>query len=262
MFFEFTTLVAFLAVVYAGITKFVQNKLVDRSEMEGLQKESKRLSEEFEKAKKAGNQKKMDEVMKQQLEFLPKMNKAMMAQFKPMIVILGVFFIFTWGVGQLDPTTKDDILMNLSDDGQGCDAEAGDGIHSGCLLLDSENTGKWMFMAKAYRGSSDAGHNSTYFLYGTAISDGYAEGPAGEPVMVSTDKAEYSKGETVKLYAKTGAERVEARLDHGTAFAVELPLAIPILNVKTIHQAYWWFIFISITANLTLTFVLGRLKKA
>lgn len=256
---DFTALVAFLAVVYAGITKFIQNKLVDRREMENLQKESKRLSEEFDKAKKANNKKRMDEIMKSQLEFLPKMNKAMMAQFKPMIFILAIFFAFTWGVGQLDPTTKDDIYINMSDDGTGCDEAAGDLTYSACFTPD--NPGKWTFTAKGFRGGAEVGHNSTYFIYDSETGDDYAEGPGGEPVSPWTDKSGYSEGETVKLYAKSGAELVQARLDRGTSFAVELPLTIPLINVKTIHQSYWWFIFISLISNLTLTFILGRMKK-
>jgi hypothetical protein len=261
MVFEiFTALVAFLAVVYAGITKFIQTKLVDRAEMEGIQKESKRLNEEFEKAKKANDKKKMDRIMKEQLEFFPKMNKAMMAQFKPMIVILVVFFAFTWIVGLIDPAVKDDIVINLSDDGNGCDAKAGDGILSGCTKLGSESPGRWVVSAKAYRGGGEIGQNSTAFSYESDPQDGYLESPQGQPVALSTDKAEYSKGDELKLYAATSADRVEARLDSGTAFSVELPLEIPIINVKTIHQPYWWFIFISLIANLSMTLIHGRFK--
>jgi hypothetical protein len=260
MVFDFTALVAFLAVLYAGITKFVQTKLVDRSEMEGIQKESRRLSEEFEKAKKANDRKKMDRIMKEQMEFFPKMNKAMVSQFKPMIVILAVFFAMTWAIGQVDPIVKDDIAVNLTDDGSGCDQKSGDGILSGCLTAGPGNAGRWVVSAKAYRGGGQVGHNSTAFVYRSGSVEGYLEGPQGEPVILSTDKAEYSEGDQIRLYAKTSAERVEAHLDSGTAFSVELPLTIPIINVKTIHQPYWWFIFISLISNLAMTLVLGQLK--
>ncbi|HSB46529.1 MAG TPA: EMC3/TMCO1 family protein [Candidatus Bilamarchaeum sp.] len=262
MVFEiFTALVAFLAVAYAGITKFVQNKLIDRSEMEGLQKESKRLSEEFDKAKKANDKKKMDRIMKEQMEFFPKMNKAMMGQFKPMAVILIVFFAFTWVVGQLDPAVKDDIAINMTDDGSGCDALAGDGIFTACHTLESENEGRWVVSAKAYRGGSELGANSTAFAYVAGSPEGYLENPHGEQILLSTDKQVYSKGDEARIYANATADRIEARLDSGTAFSVELPFTIPLINVKTIHQPYWWFISISLVTNLTLTFVMGRLGK-
>jgi hypothetical protein len=262
MVFEtFTALVAVLALAYAGITKFVQSRLIDRKEMEAIQKESKRLSDEFEKAKKADDKKAMDRLTKEQMEFLPKMNKAMMGQFKPMIIILLVFFGFTWALDQLDPSLKDDISFNLTDDGAGCDKLAGDGIFSGCYTLDSEDYGKWMFKAKAFKGQGESGHNSTLFQYNSEQSDGYAESPQGEPIELSTDKPYYSKGDEAALFAKTSADRVEAHLDAGTAFAVELPLTIPIINVKTIHQHYWWFIFISVIANLSMTAGAGLMKK-
>ncbi|MFN7990522.1 MAG: EMC3/TMCO1 family protein [Candidatus Micrarchaeia archaeon] len=258
----FTALVGVLAVVYAGAVKFIQNKLIDRKEMEEFQAESKRLSAEFDKAKKADNKKKMDEVMKKQMEFLPKMNSIMLKQFKPMIFILVVFFGVTWLIGHFDPTVQDDITLNMSDDGKGCDAAAGDGIFSACYKIDSANYGKWVFSAKSLNGGSEAGHNSTFFLYNSNESDNYAEGPKGEPLMVSTDKAYYTPGETVRLFANSTAKAVEARLDNGTSFKVDLPFSIPIVNVQRIQQPYWWFIFISLIANLSISAVMGRIQKS
>ena len=73
----FTALVGLLAVVYAGIAKFLQNKLVDRSQVEAVQAESKKLSKEFSEAKAKGNDKEMERIMKKQMEMLPKMNRRM-----------------------------------------------------------------------------------------------------------------------------------------------------------------------------------------
>lgn len=262
MVFEtFTALVAFLALAYAGLTKYIQTRLVDRSEMEGIQKESKRLNEEFEKAKKANDKKRMDRIMKEQMEFFPKMNKAMMGQFKPMIVILVVFFAFTWALGQIDPLVKDDIALNLSDDGSGCDETAGDGTLTGCIALESGEAGRWVVSAKGFRGQSETGHNSTSFSLDSDSHEGYLENPQGEPLALETDKRSYARGEELVIFARGAADRVEARLDAGTAFSVELPLEIPVVNVKTIHQPYWWFIFVSLVANLALTMFLGILKK-
>jgi hypothetical protein len=42
---------------------------------------------------------------------------------------------------------------------------------------------------------------------------------------------------------------------------VDLPIAIPILNVQTIYQPYWWFILISLITNLSLSVALGKLRK-
>jgi hypothetical protein len=258
----FATLVAFLAVVYAGIAKFIQSKLVNRVEVESIQAESKKLSEELKKAQKTGNQAKIDEAMKRQMEFLPKMNKIMMGQFKPMIVILAFFFAFTWGVGQLDPTVQDDITVKLVDDGTGCDAKAADGIFSGCYSMENENHGKWTYTAKAYKNGGEVGSNRTYFTYNADEVDSYVEGPMGQPVQLSTDKRDYFPGETVELFAQSqGADSIEASLDNGTFFRVDLPITIPILNVQKIYQPYWWFILISLITNLSLSVALGKLRK-
>jgi hypothetical protein len=256
----FTTLVGVLAVIYAGIAKFIQNKLIDRSEVEGIQAESKKLNEKLKKAKERGDQKEMEKIMKKQMEFLPKMNKVMMAQFKPMIYILAVFFVFTWVVGEIDPHLEDDITVTLKDDGLACDLAADDGIYSACV--EPGNAGKWVALVKAYKNGGEKGSNSTYFSYGADTDDTYVDGPRGESVIVSTDKKSYSDGETVSLYAKADdVSNVEATLDSATAFRVDLPITIPVLNVTRIYQPYWWFILVSLISNLGLGFVIGRLKK-
>ncbi|MBU0533041.1 DUF106 domain-containing protein [Candidatus Micrarchaeota archaeon] len=258
----FTALVAFLALIYAGMAKFIQNKLVNREELEAMQAESKKLNEEVKKAQESKNQKKIDEAMKKQMDFLPKMSKTMMSQFKPMIVIMALFFAFTWAVGYINPLVEDDITIVMNDDGEGCDELAGDGIYSACYELEDMNYGKWMYNAKAFNQDNEIGSNYTYFNYNSEEVDNFTEMPHGEPVYLSTDKKEYSAGETVKLYAENGnADRMEAVLDNGTYFSVVLPLAIPILNVKTIYQPYWWFILISLIANLSISFAMGKLRK-
>jgi hypothetical protein len=256
----FTALVGVLAVVYAGTAKFIQNKLVDRSKIKGIQAESKKLNEDMKKAKERNDKATIDKIMKKQMEFLPKMNTMMFAQFKPMIFVLAIFFAFTWMVGQIDPTVSDDITIQLLDDGYDCDDVAEDGVYSGCL--EPENSGKWIANVKAYRNGGEIGHNSTFFAYAQEIDDSYLENAVGEPLVVNTDKKNYVSGETVKIYASANdVSMVEAKFDNATAFRVDLPLTIPILNVSRIYQPYWWFILISLISNLSIGFVLGKLQK-
>lgn len=261
MFLEFfTALVGVLAIVYAGIAKFIQNKLVDRSEIEGIQAESKELNAKLKKAKERNDQKEIERIMKRQMEFLPKMNKVMMAQFKPMIYILAVFFAFTWMIGQIDPHLEDDITITLKDNGLDCDLTENDGIYSACV--EPENTGKWVALVKSFKNGGETGSNSTYFSYGADTEDTYVEDPKGNPLAVSTDKKEYSDGETVSIYAEADdVSNVEATLDNATAFRVDLPITIPVLNVTRIYQPYWWFILVSLISNLSLGFVIGKMKK-
>ncbi|MDD5339854.1 MAG: EMC3/TMCO1 family protein [Candidatus ainarchaeum sp.] len=259
----FIALVAFLALAYAGASRYLQNRLVDKSEMEAIQAESKRLSAEMKTAQERKDEARVQELMKQQMEFLPKMNKVMMGQFKPMIFILGVFFALMWVIGQVDPTVQDDITLNMTDDGLGCDAAAGDGTYSACYALANANYGKWVFTAHSVRGGADVGTNYTWFAYNAEVSDNFTEAPKGEPIGIRTDKKSYSPGETVKLYATPSAkpDQVRAVLSNGTSFYVDLPMAIPLLNVQRIQQPYWWFIFVSFIASLVISGVIGQLGK-
>lgn len=257
----FIGLVTVLSLAYVGISKFIQDKMTDRKAMSEMQSESKRLNEEFEAAKKRDDKARMDQIMKEQMEFLPKMNSVMFSQFKPMIVVLGVFLILTWGVGQIDPTVKDDIRLAMKDDGLGCDLKAGDGIYSACYDIPADaNNGKWQYSAKAMNdGGGEIGHNSSYFLVGSGkVENTYTDAPRGDPVSLSTDKASYNPGESVKLSAVSQkAVSMEAILDNGTVFFVDLPFSIPILNVQRIYQPYWWFIFVSLIGNLGISLVMA-----
>jgi hypothetical protein len=261
----YIALVTALSLVYVGIAKVIQDKLTDKKAMAEMQAESKRLNQEFDDAKKRNDKKKMDEVMQQQMEFLPKMNKVMFSQFKPMFAVLGIFLVLTWAVGQIDPSVKDDIHLSLMDDGKDCDLKAGDGIFSGCYALENNATvGKWQFTAISHNeNGGEIGRNSTLFLVGVSSShDNYTDAAKGEPVGVSTDKPGYSLQETAKLYVyDPKASSVSGILDNGTVFFVDLPFSIPLINVQRIYQPYWWFIFISLIANLGVTLGMGILNK-
>lgn len=266
MFEWFTLLVAVLAALYAGVARFIQNKLINRQEMQDVQNESKRLSADYEKAKKENDKKKMDQVMKEQLEVLPKMNKVMLGQFKPMIIILVIFFALTYFVGFVDPFVKDDFVVTMHDDGKGCDKVSGDGIFSGCFNINGTNYGKWSILFNGKKSGMEPDSNSSYIIYNVdKPADTFIEAAKGEPLIVSTDKKTYMPGEEVKLYAQSDRNpddtEVSATLDNGTAFYVDLPLSIPIINVQRIHQPYWWFILISLILNLILSAVMGKMQK-
>lgn len=257
-------LVAFAALLYAGTTRFLQRKLVNKKEMEDIQKESKQLSKEYKEAMQRKDQAEIDRVMKKQMELLPRMNKAMLGQFKPMLIILVFFFAFTFAINSIDPTKQDDIIIEMNDNGMECDGTAGDGIYSACYEISGENYGKWTYTAKAYNGMNEVGLNNTYFFYGHEDSDRYVELGKGAQVSLSTDKELYQPGDTVHLYASVPPEtatRMTATLDNGTWFYVDLPFTLPLFNVQRIYQPYWWFILISLVLGLAISFILGRIKK-
>ncbi|MBN1170337.1 DUF106 domain-containing protein [Candidatus Micrarchaeota archaeon] len=257
----FAELVGVLAIAYAGIAKFLQSKLIDKSIAESVQAKSKKLNQEFKKAKEKGNQAEMEKIMKKQMDILPEMNKVMFAQFKPMIIILIIFFAFTWIVNLVDPTGEDDFIIRLYDDGKDCDA-AVDGIYSGCFELDNSNYGKWGVTVHGFRNGVNIGSNSTFFSYNQEIDDSYIETATGEAIAISTDRSSYAPGEKVFVFAQAeNISKLEATIDNGTSFRVDLPVTIPLLNVQRIYHPYWWFILISLIANLSLSLIISQAKK-
>lgn len=255
--------VALAAVLYAGITRYAQTKLVNRKEMEAVQKESKELNAEYKEASKRNDKTTMERIMKKQMEMLPKMNKVMFSQFKPMVLIIVLFLAFTTTINFFNPMPQDDISIVMNDNGENCDAVAGDKRFSACYDITGDSYGKWTYSAKTYANGQETGLNHTYFFYGTEDTDTYVENGWGVEISLSTDKQLYKPGDTVHLYAdvpeNTGG--VEAVLDHGTWFHVDLPFTLPIFNVKRIYQPYWWFILISLVLGLIISFILKKVVK-
>ncbi|MFH1520476.1 MAG: EMC3/TMCO1 family protein [Candidatus Micrarchaeota archaeon] len=271
----FIGLVAVLAVAYAFLAKYIQNKFIDKKQMEDYQAKMKLLSQDYEKAKKTGDNKKMQTALDKQMAFMPEMNKIMFAQFKPMIYIIVVFAILSWAIGWLDDTAKDDILLNLKDDGIGCDKFAGDGIYSICHQLTNDNSGKWTATAIVYESDHELARNQSYFQYDKDNNDSYVEAGRGEDVLVTTNKLMYSKGENTEIYVipanitkpgllnsprEISVGRVDVVLSNGTYFKVDLPFTIPILEWKAFYQPIVWFIFVSFILNIVISLVMGKKK--
>ncbi|MFA6530436.1 MAG: EMC3/TMCO1 family protein [Candidatus Micrarchaeia archaeon] len=259
----YAVFVTIMAVIYAFMTREIQYRFGNRKESEEFQKKSKELNDQMKEASKRKDQKKVEELMKKQTELLPEMNKIMMGQFKMMIPVLILFFALTWVVNNFDQTTKDDVIVTLIDNGIGCDKLAKDYIFSACYLPESKNYGAWAVEVKAFGETNNSvGENSTYFIYGIGDEEPYFKGQKGEPVSVSLSKTKYTAGEEIAIYAKSDkAVSMTAYLDNGTRFYVDLPFAIPILNVKRINEAYWWFIFVSILAGLAISFIMGKIRN-
>lgn len=245
--------------------------------MEEVQRESKRLNQEHKDAMSAGKKEKAEELMKEQMALIGRMNKVMFAQFKPMVVIIILFIIFTNILGYFDPTVTDDITVEMNDEGAGCDIAAGDSIYSGCYMLTEGNPGKWTVTVKALNGDSEMASNGTIFYLGKKTNDIFVEAAKGE-ISVNLEKEVYNEGDEVVITSVHTANaggfldffgsgeykpphQVIAVLDSGTHFEVELPFTIPILDVKTIYQPYWWFIFVSIIFSLAFSLIIGRFIK-
>jgi len=261
---SYVILVAVAALIYAFIARVIQNKLMDKKEMAAVQNESKRLSEEYKIASKSGDKTKVDKVMKDQMDLLPRMNKVMMSQFKPMIVVLLVFFAFNWAVSNFDPSKADDHFVVLKDNGAGCDKVANDGVFTTCYPLSGNPPGKWVVSADARAGASEVGTNSTFFFYNAEnSSDVFLLSPKGEPFSITTDKRVYYGADTatITITPPTRADSVTITLDNATSFYVDLPFTIPLFNVQRLHEPYWWFIFVALIGGIVISVVMGKLEK-
>lgn len=261
----YVVLVAIVAIVYSLVIRFVNDKFGNKQEMQKFQEESKRLSDEYSKASKANDKIRMDQIMKEQMETLPKMNGMMLNQFKLMVPILLIFFVFTWSINNFDPTLKDRITLPLNDVGKDCDTIANDGIFTGCTYLNSSNIDTtWAVIGKGYDSSgSEISENFTLFSYGQVSLDqnAYYKAQKGK-LSISMDKKTYLPNDKIIIKASgDGLYKVNAILNNGESFYIDLPFTIPIINVKRIHEPYWWFLFVTVIFGLVLSIAQGLLTK-
>jgi len=261
---DYVIVVTIVAMIYAVVVREIQNRMIDRKESEEIQKESKRLSEAYKEAIKKGNKKEADKLMEEQVQLLSRMNKMMIGQLKPMVIIMIVFFALTWAIGVFNPVITDDITISLLDNGKGCDKSANDGIYSACYNITDGIHGKWVATFTAYNGGVEVAKNSTFFYYKNKTADTYLEQPHGV-LSVMVDKTIYEESESVILMAipENKVDEIKVTLDRGTNFKVELPFSIPLIffEIKNFYHPTSWFIFVSLIFSLSLSFITGRFKK-
>lgn len=257
--------VAVAAIIYSVITRVIQEKLMNKKETEELQAESKRLNEEYKKAKERNDKIKMDGVAKQQLDLFPKINKMMFGQLKVVGAILIVFFAFSTAVKDFDPHVKDDVQIELKNDGNGCDVSIDD-IYTGCYKLESNTYGFWTAKVKSLVNKVPS-EKKIAFLYNSketipAFSKGNGK------IEVYLENYDYKPKDELKIFAKPlelkdseKPDYVNATLDSGTSFYVELPFAIPIIDVKVIDDPSWWFISVAVVSGLFVSYIFKLIKK-
>jgi uncharacterized membrane protein (DUF106 family) len=260
---NYEILLAVLAVIYSGVARFIQIKLMNKAEMDAVQAESKRLNDEYKAADKAHDKAKMDRLMKEQMDLFPRMNKVLLSQFKPMIVILVIFFFVNWAITTYDPSKLDDVTLMAHING------SGNGTYIAYYTFNSTklngtNYGKWVASATAFDGTADIADNSTYFLYNVDnTTDTFLLAPKGQPMAVSTDKQVYYPGDTLEVMVTPppSATAVNVTLNMGTSFYVDLPFTIPLVNVQRLHEPYWWFIFVTLIAGIIISIAYSMLTQ-
>ena len=264
---SYTIFVAVLALIYSVFSRFVQQKFGNQKDMKEFQENSKRLQKEFEEATKANNKARVDEVMQKQMANFSIMNKALFGQFKIMAIILVAFFGFMFIANTFDPAVADDFTIKLIDDGAGCDALAGDGVFSSCIIpaASTAATGPWLAHVTVQNGGEILQENYAWFSYGKKNGESfYAKPSADRALNTSFASGFVPNGGTAYLYAnptKGNDVSVEEKLNSGTWFYIDLPFTIPIINVQRLNDPNGWFIFVSIIFGISASLVLGQINK-
>ncbi len=254
------------AIVYSLVIRAIQFKYVDQTKSKELQEKSKKLNEELKEASKKNDQKKVDEIMKKQMALIGEMNKVMFSSFKTMIPIIAVFLIFTGILGYFDPTVSDDIILHPKDDGSGCDTSAGDNIYSLCEPVNGNN-GEWILTASILNGKDFLGNdqvvaeNSHTFFLGEVGEKTYVKGSKGEDLQLNGIKDQYNNNEKLELFIPTNIGIPKVTLNSGTWFYVDLPVAIPLLNIQRISEVYWWFIFVAFISGIIISMIYKKFIK-
>lgn len=277
MFFSLDNYWAFIlivAVLYYIVSNFVQNNVGGKGRLAKLKQE---MKETQLKLIEAGKQKDSSQSELIMSEYWKQTGELMTLQFKMLGVLLVLLIGLMWIFPYFEPGMEDDIKAALYDDGleEHCDYAPNDGIYSNCFAIGKEaKAGAWTAHAILSKAN-----NEIVAKNGTEI---YVEGGVPEDVWVQTitrggiiDKIvgnkEYHlnvtaepkramRGQTVALRAKPDAKlepgmHIEAVLDSGTFYYLDLPFAIPLINIRRIIGSYGVFIFavflISIAYNMT-----------
>jgi hypothetical protein len=253
---------AIIAAIYIAITNFAQGNIGGKNRMRELQLQMKGIQKRMTEAAKNKRDSELDEAISENWKLTMDIMKIQMQMF---VVLIGALLLLSYSFPLAEPGTQDDIRLQLFDDGLAahCDATAGDSAFSNCYQLPSNaKKGAWMvdFYLHSPSGEQLARQGAPLYYEGgtpediwlqAASQNSWFDGLTGKTAYrlnVSTGKQNYSSGETVALSAfslpaSPAEAKLEAVLDSGTFFHVDLPFSIPLLNIRRIIGSYGVFIF-------------------
>lgn len=267
----------FLSAVYVAASTFIQMNVGGKGRFKGIQEEMKALQKRMMEASRQKDNKGMDELFSQNWKLTMEMMKLQFIMLGGLLVVLVALMAF---FPLVEPGIEDDVRMPLFDDGLAahCDIAAGDGTFSNCYAIpQGAQKGAWVVDAHLYSPSNEslAKNATAIYVEGGQPSDiwlqpqaqgGILDGLMGKvphTLSVATDRQNYSLGETVAIRSSyspqspsAGAqgERLEAAINSGTFFHVDLPFALPLINISRIIGSYGVFLlfafFISIAYSI------------
>ncbi len=286
MFFEMANYWIFpvaIAAIYIAITNFTQNNIGGKGRMKVLQQEMKELQKKMTDAAKDKREGELNDAISQNWKLTSEIMQIQLKMFAVLIVmLLSLAYIFPF----FEPGTSDDVKLQLFDDGLAshCDAKSGDGVFSNCYkLLSSAVKGAWVadFYLRSESGDQlarfaaplyyDGGKPEDIWLQ-SASQNSWLDGLTGKTAYalnVSSGKQNYTAGETISLSAfatpsAPAGAKFESVLDSGTFFHVDLPFAIPLLNIRRIIGSYGLFIFSAFLLSISYSIaksVYGSISK-
>ena len=259
-FFWFVTLIAIL---YTVAVRFIQRRFMDKDKQKGINKKLSENTKKYTEAMKRDNKREVERLQKEQEVIMKEFQGIMFSQFKIMGIILVFFFGFMWIVNAVDPTVADDMILTFNDDGLECDTTASDNLFTSCFNIQDGTPGPWVIHATAFKNGENLGENATFFYFkDVSPQELYLQKKGNEP-SITTNKNLYEENEQVIITVEppNGTTRIEGTVNKGTWFFVDLPFTIPFLNIQRIHQAYWWFIFLSIVLGIIVSVLMGIVEK-
>jgi len=261
--------IALCAVVYVALTMTIQGNVGGKNRMKTLQEEMKGVQLQLMEASKSKDAAASDLIMKKYWDLTGELMKI---QFQLLAVLLVVLFVFMAIFPHFEPGMGDDIRAQLYDDGLSshCDIAAGDGVYSNCFAVPANaSKGAWVADIYLYSATNEtlARNGTALYVEGGSPSDvwvqassqsGFLDGLLGKTayhINVSSSMQNVTRGGTVALYASVAptpaqGARLEGALDSGTFYYVDLPFAIPLINIRRIIGSYGVFLFAAFVISI------------
>jgi len=255
--------IALCAAVYVALTTKIQTSMGGKKSMKTIQEEMKEVQVKLMEATKSKDTAASDAVMKRYWDLTGDLMKL---QFQLLAVLLVVLFVFMAIFPHFEPGAEDDIRAQLFDDGLAahCDVLAGDGVFSNCFAI-SANAAKGGWMADVYlktQGNETLSRNGTaLFVEGGVPEDVWVQASSQSGILdslmgkkayhlnVTTSAVNVTRGSTVALFATASPTDLpqgailEGALNAGTFYYIDLPFAIPLINIRRIIGSYGVFLF-------------------
>ncbi len=266
---DYWIFIALLAAVYVAITTTIQANIGGKNRLKIIQEEMKTVQLQLMEASKGSDQAASDAVMKKYWDLTGELMKV---QFQMLAVLLVILFVFMSIFPHFEPGMEDDMTSVLFDDGLAshCDRLAGDGVFSNCFAIPSgAATGAWVAGVHLYSAGNEslAKNGTALYVEGGAPQDiwvqassqsGFLDGLLGKTayhINATTDSQNVTRGQTVALHAAVSPAppkdaRLEGSLDMGTFYYVDLPITIPLINLRRIIGSYGVFLFAAFVISI------------